>query len=118
MSILNHAGDNWHTKISKLSFEIHLHCLVYVNHFDTWVPHKLSKKKKKILFLFLYAILCWNIMKNILFLKQFCNWYWKVDTVQSCEKEEIMRLAKWTTANHTKGHFSSKQGDIMYMMEL
>ena len=34
-------------KISKSSFEIHLHWLVCVNHLDVWVPHKLSKKKKK-----------------------------------------------------------------------
>ena len=39
-------------KISKSSFEIHLHCFIYVNHFDIWVPHKLSKKKKKSCFYF------------------------------------------------------------------
>ena len=31
-------------KISKSSIENHLHQLDYVNHFDVWVPHKLSKK--------------------------------------------------------------------------
>ena len=31
-------------KISKSSIEIPLHQLGYVNHFDVWVPHKLSKK--------------------------------------------------------------------------
>ena len=31
-------------KISKSSAENHLHQLGYVNHFDVWVPHKLSKK--------------------------------------------------------------------------
>ena len=31
-------------KISKSSVENHLHQLGYVNHFDVWVPHKLSKK--------------------------------------------------------------------------
>ena len=31
-------------KISKLRFENHLHKLGYVNHFDVWVPHKLSKR--------------------------------------------------------------------------
>ena len=31
-------------KISKLSVENHLHQLGYVNCFDVWVPHKLSKK--------------------------------------------------------------------------
>ena len=32
-------------KISKSSVENHLHQLGYVNHFDVWVPHKLSEKK-------------------------------------------------------------------------
>ena len=31
-------------KISKSSIENHLHQLGYVNHFDVWVPHKLSEK--------------------------------------------------------------------------
>ena len=31
-------------KISKSSTENHLHQPGYVNHFDVWVPHKLSKK--------------------------------------------------------------------------
>ena len=31
-------------KISKSSVENHLHQLGYVNRFDVWVPHKLSKK--------------------------------------------------------------------------
>ena len=32
-------------KISKSSTENHLDQLGYVNRFDVWVPHKLSKKK-------------------------------------------------------------------------
>ena len=32
-------------KISSSSVENHLHHLGYVNCFDVWVPHKLSKKK-------------------------------------------------------------------------
>ena len=32
-------------KISISSVENHLHQLGYVNRFDVWVPHKLSKKK-------------------------------------------------------------------------
>ena len=32
-------------KISKSSIENHLYQLGYVNHFDVWVPRKLSKKK-------------------------------------------------------------------------
>ena len=32
-------------KISKSSVENHVHQLGYVNCFDIWVPHKLSKKK-------------------------------------------------------------------------
>ena len=31
-------------KISKSSTENHLYQLGYVNHFDVWVPHKLSEK--------------------------------------------------------------------------
>ena len=31
-------------KISKLRSENHLYQLGYVNHFDVWVPHKLSEK--------------------------------------------------------------------------
>ena len=31
-------------KISKSSIENNLHKLGYVNHFDVWVPHKLSEK--------------------------------------------------------------------------
>ena len=31
-------------KISRSSAENHLHQLGYVNRFDVWVPHKLSKK--------------------------------------------------------------------------
>ena len=31
-------------RISKSSIENHLHQLGYVNHFDVWVPHKLSEK--------------------------------------------------------------------------
>ena len=32
--------------------------------------------------------------------------------------EEIMGQLKWTTANHTKGQSSSKDGDVMYMVRL
>ena len=32
-------------KISKLRIENHLHLSGFVNHFDVWIPHKLSKKK-------------------------------------------------------------------------
>ena len=31
-------------KISKSSVENHLHQLGYMNHFDVWVPYKLSEK--------------------------------------------------------------------------
>ena len=31
-------------KICKSSTENHLHQLGYINHFDVWVPHKLSEK--------------------------------------------------------------------------
>ena len=42
-------------KISKSSAENHLHQLGYVNYFDVWVPHKLSKKN--LLTIFPHAIL-------------------------------------------------------------
>ena len=45
----NQRYITWETanilKISKSSAENHLHQLGYVNHFDIWVPHKLSQKK-------------------------------------------------------------------------
>ena len=44
-SRLYRAGDSQHIKISKSSTENHLHQLDYVNHFDVWVPRKLSEKK-------------------------------------------------------------------------
>ena len=34
-------------KIPRPRAENHLHQLGYVNHFDVWIPQKLSKKKKK-----------------------------------------------------------------------
>ena len=42
----------------------------------------------------------------------------KVDTVQSCGMEEIMEQGKWTSPSHTKGQFSSKEGDVVYMAGL
>ena len=54
-------------KISKSSVENHLHQLGYVNHFNVWVLHKLSKKN-------LYHIsACDSLLKcnkNVPFLKQ------------------------------------------------
>ena len=35
-----------------------------------------------------------------------------------CGMEEIMGQAKWTTTNHTKGRFSSKEGNVVNMVEL
>ena len=55
-------------KISKLSIENHLHQLGYVNRFDVWVPHKLSKKN-----LLDHISACDSLLKhneNVLFLKQ------------------------------------------------
>ena len=43
-------------KISKSSTENLFHQLGYVNPFDVWVPHKLSKKT--FLTVFLHVILC------------------------------------------------------------
>ena len=55
-------------KISKSSTENHLHQLGYVNHFDVWVPHKLSEKN------LLDHISAWNSLlkrnENVPFLKQ------------------------------------------------
>ena len=52
-------------KISKSSTENHLHQLGYVNHFDVWLPHKLSKKT--FLTIFPPAILYLNVMKTFHF---------------------------------------------------
>ena len=52
-------------KISKSSTENHLHQLGYVNHFDVWVPHKLSKKT--FLTVFPHEILYLNVMKTFRF---------------------------------------------------
>ena len=54
-------------KISKSSVENHLHQLGYVNHFDVWVPHKLSEKH------FDRISTCDSLLKcneNVPFLKQ------------------------------------------------
>ena len=56
------------TKIPKSSVENHLHQLAYVNRFDVWVPHKLSKKN-----LLDRISECDSLLKcneNILFLKE------------------------------------------------
>ena len=61
------VGDCDILKISKSSVENHLHQLGYVNHFNVWVLHKLSKKN-------LYHIsACDSLLKcnkNVPFLKQ------------------------------------------------
>ena len=48
-------------KIPKSSIENHLYQLGYVNHFDVWVPHKLSEKT--FLTIFPHVILYLNVMK-------------------------------------------------------
>ena len=48
-------------KISKSSIDYHLYQLDYVNHFDVWVPYKLSEKNS--LAVFLHMILYWNVRK-------------------------------------------------------
>ena len=43
-----HSQNKWlklFFKISKSSIDNHVHQLGYVNHFDVWVPQKLSGKK-------------------------------------------------------------------------
>ena len=94
-------------KISKPNIENHLHSsfmqLIYVIHSDVWVPHKLSKKKKKIfLTVFPHVIIYLNIMKMFRFETNCAKW-WKVNAVWYCGMEEIMGQAKWTTANNIKG---------------
>ena len=54
-------------KISKSSAENHLYQLGYVNRFDVWVPHKLSKKKKTFLTVFPHVILYLNVTKTFHF---------------------------------------------------
>ena len=55
-------------KMSKSSNENHLHQLSYVNHFDVWVPHKISEKN-----LLDHIFPCDSLLtlnNNVLFLKQ------------------------------------------------
>ena len=55
-------------KISKSSLGNHLHQLGYINHFDVWVPHKLSKNN-----LLDHISTCNSLLKcykNVPFLKQ------------------------------------------------
>ena len=54
-------------KISKSSVKNHLHQLGYVNCFDVWVPHKLSRKKNNFLTVYPNAILYINVMKTFHF---------------------------------------------------
>ena len=51
-------------KISKSNVENHLHELGYVNHFEVWVPYKW---RKKILTIFPYAVLYFDIMETLHF---------------------------------------------------
>ena len=67
-------------KISKSSTENHLHQLSYVNHFDVWVPHKLSEKNLLDRISTCNSLLKHN--KNVPFLKQIVMGSEKVDTVQ------------------------------------
>ena len=55
-------------KIFKSSIENHLHQLGYVNHFDVWVPHKLSQKNPLDRISTCNSLLKCN--ENVLFLKQ------------------------------------------------
>ena len=41
-----------------------------------------------------------------------------MNTVQKYETEEIVGQVKLTTTNHTKGRFSSKEDDVVYMAGL
>ena len=66
-------------KIFKSSVEKHLHQLGYVNRFDVWVPHKLSKKKI-FLTIFPHMILYLGITKPFHFKNSYGRW--KVGTVQ------------------------------------
>ena len=89
-------------------------CINLVNHLDVWVPHKW---KKSFLTIFPHAILYWNITKHPVFKTNF-DGQWKVDTVQKYGVEENVGQVKWTTTNHTKGQSSSKEGDVVFMVEL
>ena len=69
----NHRYTMWEIagilKISKSNAENHLHQLGYVNHFDVWVPHKLSEKN-----LLDRISACDSLLKcneDVLFLKKF-----------------------------------------------
>ena len=58
-------------RISKSSIESHLHRLDYVNQFEVWVSHKLSKETLLDLISACNSLLKCN--KNVLFLKINCN---------------------------------------------
>ena len=58
-------------KISKSSVEKNLHQFGYVNSFDVWVPHKLSRKS-----ILDHTSICNSLLKcnkNILFFKASCD---------------------------------------------
>ena len=65
-------------KISKSSINYHLYQLDYVNHFDVWVPYKLSEKIS--LTIFLHTILHWNVRK----LFHFKNKLWQAIKSRYC----------------------------------
>ena len=91
-----------------------LHQFGYVNSFDVWVPHKLSRKN-----ILDHTSTCNSLLKcneNMMLFKASCDGQWKVHTVQWCGMEEIMRQVR-TITNHTKG-WSSNEGDAVYIMGL
>ena len=101
-------------KISKSRIENHLHQLCYIHLFDVWIPHKW----KNFLTMFLHAILYLNIMKMFHFLKQILT---------NDEKWILYKNVKWkkswgkwngTNTYNTKGQSSSKECDVVYVVEL
>lgn len=81
---INHTGESRHTQNIKIKCWKKLHQFGYVNSFDVWVPHKLSRKS-----VLDHTSICNSLLKcrgNILFLKQGCDRQWKVHTLlQWCE---------------------------------
>ena len=89
-----------------------MHQLGYVNHFDVWVPHKLSKNKQtKNLDCILSCDSLLQRNENVPFLKQIMTGDKKWILYSNVEQEIMQQM-------NIKGQFSSKEGDVVYMVGL
>ena len=103
-------------RISKSSIENHLHQLGYVNHFDVWVPHKLSEKNH------LDRISAYNSLlkcnENALFLKQIVMGDEKWILYNNVEQKRLWGKRNEPPPTTPKAVSSSKEGDVVYMVGL